>query len=135
MKLAQGLFIVFLLSIMLGCGPRITLPSEQEIRNADYGPYPDNYVDIIRSYLTMYLKDPGSAQVKFTTSPTKQWSTYWGGVKYGWGICMQINAKNGFGAYTGFKRHYFLIKDNSVVQHISSEDGTIGEKAAASRCP
>lgn len=43
------------------------------------------------------LKDPSSAQFKNVRTS-----------KDGWVLCGELNAKNSYGGYTGFKRFYFL---------------------------
>lgn len=52
------------------------------------------------------MKDPHSAQVQIVAGPAFFFHKggLFGAPIYGWGICFEVNAKNGFGAYTGFRR-------------------------------
>jgi hypothetical protein len=87
---------------------------------ADYGDYPKNYESIIKSYMELRLKDPEAAQYKFIKQPKKSWlhptfnasdSTF----LYGYSLCVLINGKNSFGAYTGYSFNYFMIKNEEVI--------------------
>lgn len=98
-------------------------PTPTEIGNeANYGPYPENYQEIIRAYHQVLLKDPGSAQYRSFSIPKKAW---WGnritGSVFGWGVCVVYNARNSFGAYTGFKEAAYMINNGQVVDRL--EDG------------
>lgn len=109
MKNIFSLFILFL--FITGCAIK---PTQQELESADYGNYPENYEGIIKSHMNTVLKDPYSAQYRFLNSPRKAWNG-WGGTKFGYVVCVNINAKNGFGGYTGEKLYYFLLKNNVVI--------------------
>lgn len=89
-------------------------PTQEELANADYGIYPENYQEIIVNYFSMRLKDPSSAQYSFLKGPEKQW--YGFGNVYGYGACFTINAKNSYGGYTGQQLHFVMIRDGRVVK-------------------
>ena len=56
------------------------------------------------------LKDPEGAQVRFISKPTVNYRTIDGGPKtLVWGFCLEVNAKNGYGALTGFKKYFNTI--------------------------
>jgi len=93
-------------------------PTAEDLASADYGPYPDNYRQSIKNYAKGYLKDPQSAQWKFNYLPRESWLKYWGGVRYGWGVCTEIDTKTSEEVYTGYRKHFFLIKNGRVVQNI-----------------
>lgn len=97
---------------LLSCA---TAPTADEIAAADYGPYPEAYEQIVKTHMGQLLKDPYSAQYEFLNMPTKGWHQF-GGRAFGWVVCANINAKNGFGAYTGAKPYYFLVKSGHVVK-------------------
>lgn len=127
--------LVMLLTIsLLGCA---VPPTEEQLRNADYGPYPYDYKEIITNHLDKILKDPDSAQVDFKGFlPTQQWSSYFGNTKYGYAICVDINAKNSFGGYTGRQTSYFLINNGYIVQeiHEDSNYNSMDSMAVRQRC-
>lgn len=87
------------------------LPNEQELKAIVIEPIPSNYQDIIKRYHVMTLKDPDSAKYEFYGEPTKAY-----GVRanrkpnYGWLVKLQVNAKNGFGAYTGYEVEKFILE-------------------------
>ena len=64
------------------------------------------------------------------------WSSYFGPAMYGYAVCSLINAKNSFGAYIGYKLHFFLIKNGRIVQHMYGKGGryNLGAEVAAQRC-
>lgn len=70
----------------------------------------------VDSYLEQQLKDPYSAVRKVVRGPRQAvvkpdvWSTW-----SGWAICYSINAKNGFGGYTGAKPYLFIFDDDAKI--------------------
>ena len=89
------------------------------LASADYGIYPDNYETIIKSYFQTRLKDPFSAQYQFRT-PFKAFlrnAPVLGGdpTIYGYMVYTNVNAKNSYGAYTGWEEYRLLISDGVVV--------------------
>ena len=113
-----------------------SMPTQQELANADYGAYPDNYEQIIKSYLEQRLKDPYSAEYRHIRGPEKRWARLFAQGNYGYSVCYIINAKNSFGGYMGYKTHNFIIYNGQVVQHVyeSCEKYDIMGQAALDRC-
>ncbi len=97
----------------------VTVPTQEQIANADYGPYPDNYQEIIKSYMENRLFDPYSAVYSNWSGPAQGYS---GGrlvqTSYGYRVCVDINAKNRTGGYVGKKRHYFVINNGRIIQDL-----------------
>lgn len=106
-------FILIIISTILisSCASK---PTQEELNNADYGIYPENYQEIIVNHFSMRLKDPSSAQYSFLKEPEKQW--YGFGNVYGYGVCLTINAKNSYGGYTGQKLYFVMIRDGRLVK-------------------
>lgn len=119
----------FLLSIfpvvLTGC----FRPTAEQLANADYGQYPSDYEQTIKSYMSQRLKDPYSAQFQFLNQPKTAWNGI-GGLKYGYAVCVLINAKNSFGGYTGSQLSYFMLRGSTVVD---SEHGTDEYSTAMAR--
>jgi hypothetical protein len=70
---------------------------------ADYGnPPPKDYQKITEDFIRDKLKDPDSGKFKNWTAPYRCVYRYIGKPKLGWCTRVEVNAKNGFGAYTGF---------------------------------
>ena len=131
MKFASILPVAALL-VFAGCS---RAPSPAEIDAADYGQYPTNYQEVVKSYMGERLKDPYSAQYDFFKGPTRLWTG--GGLsskKYGYGVCARINAKNSFGGYTGSKLYFFLINNGLVIRSYGEEEGIVGEAGAEKMC-
>jgi len=117
-------FLIAFLSIMLfGCA--VSMPAQSELDNpANYGPRPADARQIVKDYMFGILKDPNSMQLENPIGPKQIYSdSRISKGKYGWGYCLSINAKNGFGAYTGFRRAFFLIYKGEVVR----QNGFLGE--------
>ena len=105
--------------------------------NADYGAMPSDYEEIIKEYFNSTLKDPYSAHYSFIKIPSKahkgNYSTKT--VQYGYEVCVNVNAKNSYGAYTGNKPFWFLIRDGVIIDLREEETGipkrTIGNAVLA----
>lgn len=117
-ELKSRILIVALSAALLsGC----FRPSAEQLANADYGPYPDDYEQIIKSYMAQRLKDPYSAQYQFVNPPRQGWNGI-GGLKFGYVSCVFINAKNSFGGYTGSTLNYFMLRGSSVIDASHGDD-------------
>ena len=111
-----------------------TPPTEAELAAADYGPRPPNYKEIIHWYLQGSLRDPDSAQIRFANEPVKGWTKLAGKLRVGYAICVGVNAKNSFGAYTGYKDYYFVINRGKILQpvlHAGTDMGIVNRRAEA----
>lgn len=91
------------------------------IRPDSFGPPPSQAVieKAIVSKMEMALKDPDSAKYKFG-QPFKAWSNkalvYGGGFSWaGWAVEFQVNSKNSYGGYNGYKPYIAGFKGGEVV--------------------
>ena len=101
-----------------------TPPTRTEIQTADFGAMPTNPEPAIRAYFDKALKDPESARYEFG-KPVKG---YYGktlsnlagprDLKYGWLVPTGVNAKNGYGGYTGTQLYHCWFRDDTLVQVI-----------------
>lgn len=85
----------------------------------DHGPYPKAYKKIVQDYARSMLKDPDSAKFVEFSKPRKEHfirDQFTKDVVYGYSVCALINAKNGFGGYTGPQAYWFLIRDGMVLK-------------------
>lgn len=106
-----------------GCA---SLPTSAELAAADYGRdmSPDECIAVIEPALASTLKDPGSAQFKHV-------ACYKGAmnsvpimglpVAYGWLQQGQLNAKNSYGGYVGFRNYMALLRNGAVVRYCVAE--------------
>nr|DAO57697.1 MAG TPA: protein of unknown function (DUF4969) [Caudoviricetes sp.] len=113
-KLILKLAMVLMCCVMLGCAKP---PSSEEMASWDYGPYPENYEQIVKNYMAQSLFDPYSAQFIFDGSPSQRYlaKPFGGETLYGWGGTVSVNAKNRFGAYVGYHTFAYIIKYGSVI--------------------
>ncbi len=111
----QFSIITVLIFLLYACA---YTPTAEDLANADYGSYPNNYRPSIKNYAKKHLKDPDSAQWNFNSLPRQMWSKYFGGVRYGYGVCTEINERDSLSGYKGFRTHFFLIKNGRIVQNI-----------------
>jgi hypothetical protein len=94
-----------------GCA---TAPNE-----ANVGPYPTAYREIVRDHIRTSFVDPYSIRDAQITEPNKIGQLVKKGTltqETGWAVCVRANAKNRMGAYTGIKSTVFLIRDGRVVE-------------------
>ena len=99
-------------------------PTEKEMKNSNAGPYPKNYKKIVKDHISRSLKDPYSAKYRFSGKPYKTTFSLSStpppksleDVSFLYGVTVFINAKNGFGAYTGENRYNISIRDGVVLR-------------------
>ena len=110
--------VSFLMSALLvGCasGP----PTADELAKADYGsPISQQEAQSkAQSFIEGVLKDPSSAQYKWGTVG-QGWARSapieGGKLTFGYKLDAQINAKNSFGGYNGYKPYMFMFKNGSL---------------------
>ena len=123
--------IVLAAFLLGGC---VSAPTSEEMSSADYGPSPSNYEATVREYLSQNLKDPYSYDLKFLFEPRKDWSGLGARKQFGYAVCANVNAKNSFGAYTGFKLMYFLIRNDQVVASVGGTGAPQENISAQQQC-
>jgi hypothetical protein len=89
---------------------------------ADYGSPPQGYEEAIKARFEQVLKDPESARYRFgrpVKAYTNEGLAYGGKVSWvGYLVDVQVNAKNSFGGYVGFKPYMVFFAGDRVVRHI-----------------
>jgi hypothetical protein len=84
---------------------------------AKYGPYPTEYMSIVKDWLGTQLLDPSSAVVEFESQPKPGDLPAKDGSRiFGYLVEFKVNSRNRFGAYTGMQRHGALIRNGEVVR-------------------
>jgi len=113
--------------VALFVGGCATTPTAGQLANEDYGPYPEQYQDIIKNHFMGTLIDPESVRFRFGENPTRGWLAVFTDAstpfekdfgwknKFGWRGKVSVNAKNRMGGYTGFKEFTYLIKYGIVI--------------------
>lgn len=111
------------LSLLLAaCVAKPIEVSMQTVRDADYGPYPQDYEQRIHSYLNEALLDADSAKIRIITPPRKVFRMSNQGVegsgRAGWDafylVCANVNAKNAYGGYAGWQTKLYQFKDGKM---------------------
>lgn len=131
----KKLILMALTIFIFGCAA--APPTSEQIATADYGSYPTNYENAIKSAFEKILKDPYSAHYSNWRGPSKAWRipamsrfTY-----FGYRICVDVNAKNSFGGYVGNRMYYFLLKNGQIIDFDGGyEFGTIGADQVNKLC-
>lgn len=109
--------ILILCFVLFGATGCVHSPGPADLASADYGPKPENYEETIKNVFTSKLRDPSSAQWNFG-APYQGYaiaSPIQGGYVqgYGWFLDVGLNAKNGFGGYTGFQNYRLFYSHGS----------------------
>lgn len=96
-------------------------PSPQERANADYGPYPTNYRELVEDWMRDTRYDPHSVVDLEIKPPTKyllQAAPLMGGGRtYGYLVQVKLNARNRIGGYVGRKTMNLLIRAGKIVKY------------------
>jgi hypothetical protein len=122
----HGLEVSVLLLFLAGCA---SAPTQEELSNANYGR--DMTVEECRSVaeqvIAYSLKDPTSAQFRHGICRQGYWSSVpilGMSVAFGWTQEGQVNAKNSFGGYVGFRPYQVLMRDGEAVRYcVADADG------------
>ncbi len=101
------------------------------------GPRPPDPRRLVQDFLRGQLKDPYSAQIEMRSmNPTTAKGPLFGPPVYAWGICADVNAKNAYGGYTGFKPVVVVWRaDRGLLEGFGSfRDNILEDMAAAEAC-
>lgn len=119
-------FIAFFSVLLLGAcaGSFERLPP-----SADLGAPPVGYEDMIKKHFENILKDPESARYRIG-KPIKAYANNGlisgGNIAWrGYMVDVQVNAKNSFGGYVGFKPYMFFFSGNSVIRVYEGNEHTL----------
>jgi starvation-inducible outer membrane lipoprotein len=77
---------------------------------ASVGPAPANYKEQVKQYIQRTLFDPYSIRGAAITQPFPK--SY--GFSNIWAVCVEMNAKNRYGAYTGLQRMGFYFQQGQI---------------------
>lgn len=91
-----------------------------DMSTADFGTYPENYEELIKSWATTALKDPESVRWGRMSKPRREWMVVNLKPFFGYSVCADINAKNSYGGYTGTQTFWFLIRDGKIARSQST---------------
>ena len=98
----KSIILAFLiLTVTTGCAQRM-----------NFGPFPSDHKDIVRDYIKKQYFDPYSLRDVKISNVTSGHLGY----TQGWVLCLECNAKNRMGGYSGLRRDLLLINDGQVVK-------------------
>lgn len=106
------IFPLTLLLLLVSCVG--SPPTPEEMQNANFGPYPNNYEEIIKGYYYNVLFDPYSAVFRFLPPKKVGWG-HGNDHYFGYAVCGGINAKNRFGAYVGEQLFFVIINSGQII--------------------
>lgn len=105
---------------------------------------PADYDAKVKRYLEGTLKDPFSVVLEQTKAP----HFVQGNIKRGllgkkpyrgWLACYRMNAKNSYGAYTGFSNVAFLLTDEGAIRYLEGDGSDVvhtwDEQLMGNHCP
>jgi len=112
--------LISILAMFLTTGCLTTAPTADQIDSAPRGSKPVNYAGAVQNTLLDLLKDPESARFRGMSEPFKSYTTKIlpdGTPVYGWAVTIQVNAKNSYGGYSGFRPYevFFIGNTPAVV--------------------
>ena len=99
--------------VFAGCAA----PSAQRLEDADYGVKPSREFaeSTARKWILERLRDPESARITYEPLE-KSWFQYkLSPFRYAWKLEISVNAKNGYGGYTGSEPYRFYFRGNELV--------------------
>ncbi len=114
---------MFMAAFFTGCA---SAPTQEERASADYGNdmTQEQCIAITEKVISDTLKDPGSAQFRHNSCTKGYWSSVPIAGKpklFGWFQSGQVNGKNAFGGYVGFRPYQVLMRNGVPVRWCVSE--------------
>ena len=104
-------------AFLMGMSAIRDLNAETQPADADrYGPYPNNYKEIVMKWLDTQLIDAASARIEWNGDPKPADLGTKAEHLYGYLVNFKVNARNRFGAYTGMQSHGALIRNGEVIK-------------------
>ncbi|KRA06231.1 hypothetical protein ASD70_15140 [Pseudomonas sp. Root569] len=115
--------------LLTGC----VKPTPEQLENPDYGPYPFDYDRTIKAYMARTQPDPDSTKFQFLGDPIPMWNGIFG-LRFGYGMCVIVNAKNIYGGYAGQELWFFMLRGDQVMETNSARVGGHPKAFARVKC-
>ena len=105
--------------VLTGCATSAGF-AKPDMDPKNWGDPPADYEQRIRAHFDTFLKDGPSARYKFE-APVRAYANqgliYGGGVRWvGYLVKVEVNAKNSFGGYVGWKPYMAMLSKDGVYQ-------------------
>jgi hypothetical protein len=108
---------------VLALGGCAEMPNAKQNASADHGPYPSNYEETVQTWIKKTFFDPYSIRDLQIGKPFKEYKTgaplFGERTVYGWGVIIEVNGKNRFGAYVGLQKHEIVIRDGKIIYEVN----------------
>ena len=117
MKPLKILILVLAIAQLGACAStKLYIPTSQNMENADFGTYPENYPELVKNHMESRLKDPESARYRFKDKPIKWYepSETLETTVFNYQLVAYINAKNSYGGYAGESEYRFSIRNGVI---------------------
>lgn len=104
-------------------------PTQEQMTNANYGRdiSTQECTSLAERFIANTLRDPAAAQFRNAGCSKGHWGSapiLGMGVEFGWLQTGEVNGKNSYGGYVGFRPYQLLIRDGVVIRYcISDKDG------------
>ena len=104
-------------------------PTQDQLAKADFGREisTTECTAMAEGVISDGLKDPSSAQFRKSQCTKGSWASVpllGMGVEFGWLQRGEVNGKNSYGGYVGFRPYQVLIRDGAVIRYcVSDGDG------------
>ncbi|MCL1080342.1 hypothetical protein D5R81_20185 [Parashewanella spongiae] len=137
MKSLKITFSILFISFLSACvSTDVYIPNSSDMKNADYGSYPSNYQELVKSYMQRRLKDPESAKYRFKGKPIKWYepSQTLATTVFNYQLTVFINAKNSYGGYAGESEYRFSIKNGVITKCSDITEASSGRISSNWQC-
>jgi hypothetical protein len=98
--------------MLIACATALLVGCAARISESDAGPRPHDYKASLKAYVAQSFYDPYSLR---SIGVTELVPGRFGVLGSGWIVCLQANAKNRMGGYTGLQRTSYLFQGDNIV--------------------
>lgn len=111
--------LIFIAAALTACTTAPTGQGGKLLTLADAGPKPADAIAIAKAAMLPILKDPESARFQLIrpARPVVTGDSIFHKGGAGWEICVNVNAKNSYGGYTGYRTTYILWNSGRMTGH------------------
>lgn len=92
-------------------------PSQEQVNSWDYGPFPENYKEIVLSSGKIKTVNLGEVTYEFQGAPKKGWDREGAGYIYGW-----KGTVKSFGGNSGATTYQYFIRDGKLLRLLDQND-------------
>ena len=129
---------LMLKKLLVACAASLLLsgcfkPTPEQLANPDFGPYPFDYKETIQAYLAQEQPDPESNKYRYLGEPIQAYDGFLGR-RFGYAVCVVINAKNIYGGYDGQVLWMFMLRGDKVITSDKTTNPARNNTMASMKC-